>query len=119
MKPTELRIGNHVYLIDETDSIIETNVTARLLFSLDKEIIEISPIPLTEEWLERFGFKKHWWKIGGKTVDWGCNWRKGKFEIHWEKAYGFYHEFYRLKRNEIKYVHSLQNLYFALTGNRT
>ena len=77
----------------------------------------IRPIPLTEEWLLRFGFKKYIHKpIEGEEekceeycidklsiVDWG---------------YGFImsNAFAHGLRIELKSVHQLQNLYFSLTG---
>ena len=60
------------------------------------------PIPLTEEWLERFGFhnnyRMEWWK-GEILYDSG-------FVSKEVPAHGTY----------VKHVHQLQNLYFALTG---
>lgn len=59
---------------------------------------EISPIPLTEEWLLRFGFKKGvkgWFKTMERNL---------KFNL------------YTYNRDCYKSVHQLQNLYFALTG---
>jgi hypothetical protein len=73
------------------------------------------PIELTEEWLLKFGF-------GEKCKSAGNRWQffNGK---DWFELYDFYDEeekltgkfFYSFKF-EIKYVHQLQNLYFALTG---
>lgn len=67
------------------------------------------PIPLTSEWIEKFGFekinhridgiiyKKDWLRISEhcQPLDW-CG--------------GYLH-------NNCKYVHTLQNLFFALTGS--
>lgn len=71
----------------------------------------LEPIPLTEEWLFKFGFKFDghcsWWKneLIELTIDTG------------EDEYSVFNnngDYITLKG--IKYVHSLQNLYFALTG---
>ena len=75
----------------------------------------ISPIPLTPEWLERLGFKKReggvcyeWWNgINEVTHDWLVS-------ITEMKDNGQF--FYRNGKHTIKYVHQLQNLFFALTG---
>jgi len=68
--------------------------------------LDIDPIPLTEEWLLKFGFVKH------KTTDIYPTFAKQMFNwndgILYIIGYGF--------MNHIKHVHQLQNLYFALTG---
>jgi hypothetical protein len=61
-----------------------------------------SPIPLTEEWLTKFGFKPY-----------GDGFHKGHFWI------GPHHKIAWYGKSEIiecQYIHSLQNLYSALTG---
>ena len=70
-----------------------------------EDINDFKPIPLTEEWLIKFGFKelkRNVWFISDKDG----------FQIILENS------IFRLKylRKHIKYVHQLQNLYFALTG---
>ena len=86
--------------------------------ALQKERIErINPIPLTEEWLVKFGFEKV--NDNFMTIE----------SYHYENkncwiyliADGFELELNTLsERNNLcrtyKYVHQLQNLYFALTG---
>lgn len=58
--------------------------------------------PLTEEWLEKFGLSPDWtWKINEPVR--GTIFQDGK-------AYGWNHNI------PLQYVHQLQNLYFALTG---
>lgn len=109
MKATELRIGNWVHY-NSFDGV----VCSSDLFDIDKGIIKAKPIPLTEEWLERFGFRlpAHSW-IGDKfhLSEYGKGSKYPNGGI-WVVAMN--------KNNaiitEIKYVHSLQNLYFALTG---
>lgn len=70
---------------------------------------DIVPIPLTEELLLKIGFKRN-----------GNYWDKGCFSlpIHPTKSGG---EFILVPNNfvaaiPLKYLHQLQNLYFALTG---
>lgn len=73
------------------------------VYQSDNTIIE--PIPLTDEWLEKFGFNKF---PNQKKYDmdnfWACGLRNGN-EWHFEDLECF-----------VKYVHQLQNLFFALTG---
>jgi len=71
---------------------------------------EIEPIPLTSEWLERFGFEKlpnpNFMAIGTSP----------KFSDYFSiDLRGNYIEF-GYKLINIKHVHQLQNLYFALTS---
>ncbi len=84
---------------------------------LDEDIIE--PIPLTEEWLLKFGFEKR--EHFGQQ-----NFFKEKFMIEEALSRVFDNGLsFRIiidSQNSvhtanIKYVHQLQNLYFALTGN--
>jgi len=101
---TELRIGN--LILFEDGSIIEVrgiHPSGKNIHDGKKwiEVFRLNPIPLTEEWLLKFGFKPF------------CNdWSKKALIIHTRKR-GFV-----IKRSIpiIKSVHQLQNLYFALTG---
>jgi hypothetical protein len=124
MKPNELRIGNLVYhngsvievenVIDFCINMIFNNYSGSREDQIDIE--EIEPIPLNEEWLLKFGAIN----MSGWTG------LKFDFEVWDEKAeYTFelmdgiltlYHFDNRLKKIETPYVHQLQNLYFAMTG---
>lgn len=112
MKATELRIGNLVKWNYEESS--DGNAYP-VEYGYELDDIKnnpniVKPIPLTEEWLERFGFEKttsgisaflktesvtFWW--GGHFVNMSDN----------ETQYNLVN---------VSYVHQLQNLYFALTG---
>lgn len=114
MKPNELRIGNWV----EQPNNGVTRVTAilnDLQIKTETGYIDkyCRPIPLTEEWLLNFGFR-----LGGDRFDKEAS--NGLFRI-W--SLGLIHETYHTNRigddmgdMELKHVHQLQNLYFALTG---
>ena len=69
---------------------------------------DISPIPITEEWLLKFGFEKNLY------------WRKDWLQIQQsENEFSIYisDDYMGQEYGEpFKYVHQLQNLYFALTG---
>ena len=118
MKAEELRLGNLVSNMNprHNDSILtiesigdnhEVNVFYRKYL-----LSEFKPIPLTEEWLLKFGFEFH--------INANCQnfyYEKDAFiciradeDFEWFRYYNgdFYHE--------LKYVHQLQNLYFALTS---
>lgn len=125
MKATELRIGNFVSVLE---NIVE-------VFSIEKDIEggwdnqigviprvddceylmlskDIKPIPLTEEWLLKFGFEYS--TMGIFKID-------NFVIVKWKGEDAEFRQF-TANRGEprhttyLKYVHSLQNLYFAITG---
>ena len=133
MKENELRIGNLVQLsqegFDEVRDMINedssqypkciTNYATVSSISSCPEVElykdgcdlyhwnfdSISGIPLTEQWLIRLGFEKI-----------GINYNMSIFNVYRRKS-----DNKLLYRNnvyavELKHVHQLQNLYFALTG---
>jgi len=111
MKATELRIGNWVHHKNKGDFQIKKShfISIVLLFS--------KPIPLTDEWLIKFGFEfnevcdslQH---SIGENFKW----------FHYDLASATVTmqemddgELFHLTEH-INYVHQLQNLYFALSG---
>ena len=139
MKANELRIGNLVSITCEAKKdvadtchldylselardyfIIGNFSTDEINVFIGKELIEFSlseiePIPLTAEWFEKCGGR-----IGGEQVLF-ISMPKIKAELHFEmKPYGnvvvLKSDFGEFVPEDIKYVHQLQNLYFALTG---
>lgn len=116
MKATELRIGNIVLLDDE--EITLTGIKGNTVFWKDGFDMtgltgaEIKPIPLTEEWLLKFGFKPidergYSKEIVNKKDNYEYNFVLSKVDDGYDNDVCLY---------TIKYVHQLQNLYFALTG---
>lgn len=95
---------------------------------------ELTPIPITEEWLDRLGFYKKGgsWGFydGEKFITEGYFWEHGElgfwggFEFDIINGVGdFYISVVTEKgseehpfSHEIKYVHQLQNTFFSLTG---
>jgi hypothetical protein len=74
----------------------------------------IKPIPITEEWLTRFGFESGNGRGRSKNFYYhnSSPFRVEMFEEHiLFKEHGNPREL-----RAIKYAHQLQNLYFALTG---
>ena len=111
MESKELRIGNLVDIYRESgldlipckNSVIDVE-DLRCIF---KDYIQAEPIPLTEEWLLKFGFTR--------TSGWDDyeGWIKDDVEIECN-IYTF--NYVNCIDKEIKYIHQLQNLYFALTN---
>ncbi len=104
MKANELRIGN---LCDSDGSIL----TIRAKHILNLEINEsgwcTKPLILTEEWLVTFGFRKHGIFFSNNTPH----------QIAFDNnKFWFMGLVLPIGGIELKYVHQLQNLYFALTG---
>lgn len=113
MKAEELRIGNWVSMVYQSMispiqvSFINDTTTEPLVNGLP--IYEFEPIPLTKGWLLRFGFDIH---AGYLYYD-NSNHLMGHMEReenHWILENG------DREIASFKYVHQLQNLYFALTG---
>jgi len=118
MKATELRIGN--YINDYYKGIIiisiDTLIGIQKCHDNRKQFQNIfAPIPLTEDWLKKFGFKEKAEYIWIKEIF------KGMFDIKiilTEK--GKYVPVIMSMGEEVairqkQYVHQLQNLYFTLT----
>ncbi len=118
MKETELRVGNLIYILGYSfDPLIINGIIdgfVRIESLPKKNVISIrdcDPIPFTEEWLEKFGFIKPE-DAPGVMIKQRPD--KESFVISHKlmsNKNGLWHE-----STEIKYVHSLQNLYFAWTG---
>lgn len=115
MKANELRIGNFVYFYDEVKTIESISIRLRPdvgHFGLNgieypQKGFHLKPIPLTEEWLLKFGFIKD---NDGCLVKNKCMyWLKdGRLQL----AFGYA----PLINTPCKYVHQLQNIYFSLKG---
>jgi len=106
----ELRAGNFISI---GHSKAPKAVTPRLISIIENDPKGFNPIPLTEEWLFRFGFHNksqttdYYFNLGSFII--GGTGKRLFPSIHGEsglEAFG----------NETKYVHQLQNLYNALTG---
>lgn len=107
MKANELRIGN--LLKNDGVVVIADGVSILDIWSETGNYYE--PIPLTPEWLERFGLKN----TACRTYE--------HDNFYWEFIVQSADELVLIEEPDtgrvvaiIKYVHELQNLYFALTG---
>ena len=115
MEAKELRIGNYVYhanIVNDDVSIIEVTLDVIIYMVLGGSLNKYKPIPLTEEWLLKFGFKKGQIQLTTYT--------NGKLSItlktnEYVNGRTYFNSWCILEK-QIQYVHQLQNLYFALTG---
>jgi hypothetical protein len=117
MKGEELRLGNLVSNMNprHNDSILtiesigdnhEVNVFYRKYL-----LSELEPIPLTEEWLLKLGFKNNSMNTYNILLQ--------GFLLEYNLQHNVVDAVNKVHFNlniPVKYVHQLQNLYFALTG---
>lgn len=95
MDVKELRVGNIVSLEG-----VGFDISLQELCNSDF-VESLTPIHINENWLLRFGF------VCCKT-----RWRNGAVVLSQKQDYWLF----RTTSMPVKYVHQLQNLYFALTG---
>jgi hypothetical protein len=109
MKATELRIGNWVQF-KYTETPVRITLGDFVREYKDEHLDDYEPIPLTEEWLVKFGFEKDDGIWEHKELMWSC-------EISGDDdSFNFKRLGLDIPCIGIFYVHQLQNLYFALTG---
>ena len=116
MKANELRIGNMINSYGKDRLMEHNDFSVFALYESKKEEPPYNPIPLTEEWLLKFGFKR---SPANNSIYLPVP--ELKAEIHYEMfrkqlVCVLYCSTGSFIPNDIKYVHQLQNLYFALTG---
>ena len=119
MKANELRLGNYVEYQVENYQLASIHSDNTIRLKCDDEthknyshgsigcygLRELKPIPLTEEWLIKFGFE--------------CVDTSDDHHYYLDSKHGFSlnRSFQHLDcEYDLEYVHQLQNLFFALTG---
>lgn len=113
MEAKELRLGNLVMSSGNNCTVVAIHEDEGVSvlgsdFYLTENESDLQPIPLTEEWLLKFGFKTmivedyDIFLLGGFLI-----------EVYTDTCVVC---FDNVEITKIKYVHSLQNLFFALTG---
>lgn len=114
MKASELRIGNLVYVGNKLrhvcgtiDKTIQHNYHPQNSTYSENYENECEPIPLTEEWLVKFGFENFYNEFLSSNGYFDLIFNDDKVSLRVEGQW---------LSLEIKYVHQLQNLYFALTN---
>lgn len=122
MKPQELRLGNLIKDVGQNGEIYpvtelsETRICAGPMEIYPAGFQHEHFVPLTEDWLRRAGFKQqedaddiedtHWYELHGKNVSFVQGDKNGYVDV-------FILDFEDIR---VRYVHQLQNLYFALTS---
>lgn len=121
MEAKELRIGNFVALDDEyqrktmsfTGGVINGIQKKHVVYNEinNVPVKNLKPIPLTEGWLLKFGFKQYDFVVRPSNT-----WLLSGFAVEFYKdRFIFRYEDY-LIGTPILYVHQLQNFHFAITG---
>jgi hypothetical protein len=118
IKANDLRVGNLVYVVDKESTPQKQPIQVNLTWMQIPEALE--PIPFTPEVIKRLEFYY--------GVD-GCAFREDGGLVVYENVFfsiklieSKYYlvasiEEYSSMVLEVKYLHQLQNLFFALTGN--
>ena len=121
IQATQLRIGNFIAFGKQCCKVYEIQENCFYVIgekerSFKSTSFELEPIPLTEDWLIKFGFEK--------IID---NEFTLRYELKKDPRFDYFFPKHNLKTfglrfqgctffDVVKYVHQLQNLYFALTN---
>jgi len=143
MEAREIRIGNYIYCNEKLVSVCGlklepyNHITVKLStnsYSKYFNTDNLKPIPLTEEWLFKFGFEfkdldtkkyptlTYGFYYGHEDTGFNLHLYEDSEEIMealniegWSDGFYFVYDNWSVWRR-INYVHQLQNLYFALYG---
>ena len=123
----ELRIGNLIeYKLNSGSHFVEVNTYLLTVIDVGKKpfIDRYKPIPLTEEWLLKFGFEEIVFdsEETGYGVEYEISISHGsKMVVYDDMSFGIENNeldthWLSLDFDKFEGVHHLQNFYFALTG---
>ena len=117
IQPQELRIGNY---IEYNGEIIKLDGSLLCCYIQNELEFPLNPIPLTEEILLKFGFNEvegeRWCDMHEEFEE--CDYYYlSMFKIYYNPETDRFEDDSLSHFNvNLKYVHQLQNLFFALTG---
>lgn len=118
MRPKDIRLGNYIQWDDDSKEIIQVESiergeeeTKNMYFVNGGWIEDFLPVPISEDWLIKFGFTKD------KTDNYfyGHPTYKTFYPIY-KRGESFGFNGLGLSVKEFKYIHQLQNLYYSLTS---
>ena len=116
MKATELRVGNFVSLYGSRATIIPNDFQKWFQNEAHWENNAFKPIPLDEKWLLKFGFEK------SDLIGFNGGWQRGTDSKYYIQQMSNAITIHLITEESVAlltgfhFVHQLQNLYFALTG---
>ncbi len=128
IQPNELRIGNLVYAEVGLPSLDIHQIKPKDIFDISLGLARIYPIPLTEEWLIKAGFVKNDLSYETDRITYFAPDDVSmqltlinestfiQFTLD-DSVEGSFNLFESAPIADIKYLHQLQNIYFALTGD--
>jgi hypothetical protein len=107
IQANELRIGN---VFNGASRSLEIVVNGRMIAQFEEGVMNLLTIPLTPEILGKCG-----------AISNGNNWLLGRIELSYITTDKFFEFEYQMPSEywnviELRSLHQLQNLYFALTG---
>lgn len=132
IQPNELRLGNLVLraigwnnearpIIWSDDSYVVSQLNDSTVWidsengTMDEDFTNISGIPLTEEWLLKAGFKNEYAQVYSGWIG-DDIWGRMDFKVNIFCIISSGREAEESYLNHIKYVHQLQNLFHAISG---
>jgi hypothetical protein len=101
---------------DTVDGVEYVAITTYGVHLVELGELKFDPILITETWLKRFGFE---WKSKASThTGYGIIYIKNNWHIsvYPNNDYRVFINGHSILTTDCKYVHQLQNLYYALTG---
>lgn len=121
MKASELRLGNYlqsknrIVTVTKIYDIGNIGIGSGDPYFIFGETPCLKAIPLTKEWLLKFGFK---FAVDSYYFNGFCIWETECGDDKGNESIGYFYELRErcMMDRHIQYVHQLQNLYFALTG---
>jgi hypothetical protein len=127
MKAEELRIGNYLYCkyLDEIITVLEIKsygIIGKSNKTLSKkwlDFIDLSPIPIDQNWLNNFGFKENKNKLFLSPYEYSLHdecFTRMCYDFVEDKSFIINSNAYDGFFIDCLYVHQLQNIYFVLTG---
>jgi hypothetical protein len=130
MKASELRIGNFIYA-KEIETVKEIGIEDYIWFDYKRNLLveHCQPIPLTEEWLLKFGFKAWDYKKTIYTLEIDIDEYNNSCFRFWFQSDKLIFDYIQneihptesifddknIIRLDVQHVHQFQNLYFSLT----
>ena len=132
MDAKELRIGNYIHSVVTSCNfkrgLVEVDFNTFAKIRLQNALPSLEPIPLTEEWLLKFGFEKNYVMSDNHSNEYDIN-KTDRLDLNNKYLRvrtdnKFFSVFNHSNCNYdkvqfitgIKHVHQLQNLFFCLVG---